>query len=209
MSGKSTPKSTMTGSGRGQNPADAGQDDADTSSRLAHCRVGLPHIDSAERASRRLTILHALNAGADPETIRRACAQKHGMSGELTDEWIRRLKNERAEQFEAERPKFKAEQVARLQSDLAKMRMGEKKPWASIHRHEQLLARIVGTIEPVGVVVSGTVTVREALVAVIQHMDMDAIDEVVREELELVEQAKVARQLTGAVIDADGDLLPS
>ena len=154
-----------------------------------------------ETAERRMLIYQLLNAAADPQQIAKACAERFAMSEQLTKEWIDRVRRERSEQFEADRPRYKSEQVSRLQADLTRMRSQERKPWAAIARHEQLLSAIVGTREPIGVHLGGAVQVREALVAVIQQLEPAALDEIVAEQLELVaaaEQTLALRALPAA-----------
>lgn len=154
------------------------------------------HIPSrAEREERRQVIYQLLNAGADRVTMHRAMAERFNMRPDLVDSLVSAVKHERAEQFEADRPKYKAEQVARLQADLVRMRSKDNRPWGAISRHEQLLARVVGTIEPVAVAITGTINVREALVAVVQHLDADTIDELVLEQMELRARADAAHLL--------------
>jgi len=178
-----------------------------TEAEVAGVRARLPTPE--EREQRRALVYQLLNSGADAATIRRACAERFDMRADLVDELVRKVKAERAEQFEADRGRYKSEQVARLQSDLVRMRAQERKPWGAIARHEQLLARVVGTIEPVGINITGTVSVREALVAVVQHLDTDAIDDIVTEQLELSARARAAALLapapTRTVIDAPID----
>lgn len=156
-------------------------------------RVPPPH----ERALRRATITALLNECAPPETIIEECEKKFGMSSTLTREWIARIKSERSEQFEQDRGKYKAEQVARLQADLTAMRRMKAPPYATIARFEELLIRIVGTAEPVRIENTIKVSVRESIIACIQHMDDDVLDTIAAEQLELEATAKSARALMG------------
>ena len=155
-------------------------------------------VTPAEALDRRATLYGLLNVGADAEQVRAAMMRRHGMTAASVDHLVREARRERAAQFEEDRGRYKSEQVQRLQADLVRMRSQERKPWAAIARHEGLLASIVGTREPVGVRVTGRVDVTDSLAAVIQAMDADAVDDVVREQVELVALARQARLLQAA-----------
>lgn len=142
-------------------------------------------------------IMGALNACLPIPEIITHCESTWGMSEKLIREWIGRIKGERSEQFAEDRPKYKAEQVTRLQGDLAKMRSMPNPPYAAISRHEELLVRIVGTAEPTKVETSVTVNVRSSLMSCIQHMDDGEIDDIAREQLELEATARSVRGLVG------------
>ena len=163
-----------------------------------------------ERSMRRAVITSMLNACEAKDKIIEECRSKFGMSADLTREHIERIKNERSDQFAADRPKYKAEQVARLQADLVKMRGMPNTPFASIARHEELLIRIVGTAEPVKIETTVNVSVRQSLIACIEHLDNDVLDAIAVEQLELEATAKSARALMGmGSLDTVGEAVPA
>jgi len=148
---------------------------------------------AAEMIDRRHDVVSLLNAGATRETICRLLGEKYGVKGERIDRLVDEAMRSRAEAFDKDRARYKSEQVQRLQSDLVRMRSQGKIPWGAVSRHEQLIARVTGTIEPIAVSVSGTIDVREALVAVVQRLDPGEMDAIVMEQLELAEVARAAR----------------
>jgi len=150
-----------------------------------------------ERAMRRATITAMLNACESKERIIEECSKKFGMSAHLTNELIARIRNERGDQFDADRPRYKSEQATRLQASIARMLSKKDPPYGTIARYEEMLMRIVGTAEPVRVETTVNVSVRESLVACIHHMDDDVLDAIAIEQLELEAVAKSARALMG------------
>jgi hypothetical protein len=151
--------------------------------------------DSMELIMRKTVIVRMMNACKTVDEICEVLCER-GMARELVVETINRLKQERWQILEEDRVKMKSEQVARLQADLAIMRTTTPKvPFATIRGHEELIAQLVGTKEPVKQEVSVMVDHRHALWAVIQHMDDSTIEDITHDQLLLENEARSTRAL--------------
>lgn len=156
-----------------------------------------PHPDgllSMEREAlvleRRSLVAGLIDAGASSSQIVAAFAEQYPhlrrdtvrkVATKYTDE----ARKARVNEYRSARSTYKAEQVARLRNDLLRMRAMDRKPWSSIAKHEELLARITGTLEPIGVAVSGSVAVHESLIAVVSKLDPQDVEEMVAEQVAL------------------------
>jgi len=139
---------------------------------------------------RRSLVAGLIDAGASSSQIVAAFAEQYPhlrrdtvrkVATKYTDE----ARKARQEEYRSARSTYKAEQVARLRNDLLRMRAMDRKPWSSIAKHEELLARITGTLEPIGVAVSGSVAVHESLIAVVSKLDPHDVEELVAEQVAL------------------------
>jgi hypothetical protein len=133
-------------------------------------------------AERRAFIARLLNAGAPRSVIVEEVMERYGVAERTAESEITRVRTERADLFEAERKTYKAEQVARLQRDLAEMRASKVKPWKSIANHEALLAKITGTIEPTHVDVNMSLEVTSALALFVGKIDADTFEQMIAEQ---------------------------
>jgi hypothetical protein len=110
---------------------------------------------------------------------------------------------------EADKAHTRAAQIARLTSDLVRLRRDaattstSKGPahaarvgyWRAVEAHEALLARIQGHFAPVKVTVDASLTVRASLVAVIAGMTAEELDALAAEQRVLEAEAAEARRL--------------
>jgi hypothetical protein len=149
--------------------------------------------------------LGLLAAGAPKSMVVATLRTKEGLSrGQAERVFLAVCEVARAE-YEDARPYLKALQVERLQRDLASMRAAGKGrvSYRSVAQHEALLARVLGTLEPVKTEVSVDATVRESLVAVVAGMDRDRMDALVAEQLALEAAAgHLALDVPGEVVRA-------
>jgi hypothetical protein len=132
-----------------------------------------------------------LSSGAPRSLVIRTLREKLGITEGQALAAYGRVCQDAREEFEESRPNLKAEQVARLRTDLAKMRSAKEGTvsYRAIAQHEALLARITGTVEPVKMDVSVEANVREALVAVVGTLSVEEQDQLVAEQLELERKA--------------------
>lgn len=167
-----------------------------TAEQVAWTNIG-PVARESMKLERRTLAASLLDAGASTEQIVKAFLDRYHRQDPV---WVRKVaiqytkeaREARIEEFRIARGAYKAEQVARLRSDLLRMRSMDRKPWSSIAKHEELLARITGTLEPIGVSVTAAVAVQESLVAVIGRMDPATIDAVVSEQVAIEAAARRA-----------------
>jgi hypothetical protein len=163
--------------------------------------------DPLELIMRKTVIVRMMNACKTNDEICEVLCER-GMAREIVIETINRLKQERWQILEEDRVKMKSEQVARLQADLALMReMKPKVPFATIRGHEELIAQLVGTKEPVKQEMSVMVDHRHALWAVIQHMDDSTIEDITQDQLLLENEARSTRALRTSFQDGDRGLI--
>lgn len=93
------------------------------------------------------------------------------------------------EQFEADQPRAKAEQIARLRKDLTRMRTAHNPNWSVINKHEELYSRVAGTQAPVKLAVDVGATVRQSVLAVVASLTEAEQERMIQEQLRLEERA--------------------
>lgn len=103
------------------------------------------------------------------------------MVGEVQESWDHDMKENWAT--------LRASQVARLQQDLAVQRAQLKPRFSDIRGHEELLARITGTLQPIRVEVDVMATLKTSLAAVIVDLSEAEKDQLVAEQMELEDAA--------------------
>ena len=131
----------------------------------------------------------------------------------LTDAQARRdysvVLREWSADYEEDRSLSRAAQIARLTSDLARLRRDAATAstqagvshaaragyWRAVEAHENLLARIQGHMAPVKVQVDASLTVRESLVGVIANMSPEELDALAAEQVAVEADAAEARRL--------------
>ena len=94
-----------------------------------------------------------------------------------------------ADDLTADLPKAKAAQAERLFRDLVRMRSRQEPNFASIARHETLLADLLGTRAPVRIEVDVGLEVRKSLLTVVSGLTAEEQDALVAEQLELESRA--------------------
>lgn len=183
--------------------------------------VRSPETREAMMADRRALVAGLLDSGASVGQITRAIAERYDyltpMSArDVARRYVAEARKARVGEYREAKAAAKAEQVARIKNDLIRMRSCGRPPWSAIAKAEDLLARILGTLEPIGVNVSGSVAVHESLIAVIQRMDPQDVEAIVSEELALEAAAAsagfapptVPTRLLEAKADASEPVLP-
>lgn len=96
--------------------------------------------------------------------------------------------------FEESVAKERPRQIERLRHDLARMRAVQRPSFQAIRGHEELLGRIMGTLQPIRVQVDVMATLRQSVAVVLQDMTEEEKDQLVAEQLEL--EAFAGRSLT-------------
>jgi len=134
-------------------------------------------LTPAEYEARRQTVAQLVALGVTPSQLRRALADQ---GYPVSDAVARREHREVLHAFQQEiaerEPFFRAAQIQRLESDLARWRRDGK--WQAVVQTEALLSRIAGTTAPtrVDVRVAAHVVVREALVEVVSSLSEAELD---------------------------------
>lgn len=106
-------------------------------------------------------IATAMGAGVPRDRIIRAVsALVPDLSETEADKFYSQILRDWRDDYSRESTFHRATQIRRLTNDLVKMRSGAKVPWGAISRHEELLAKITGTMAPLRVAV---LDVREEL----------------------------------------------
>jgi hypothetical protein len=86
----------------------------------------------------------------------------------------------------------RARQVERLRQDLARQRSKANPSFQAIARHEELLGRIMGTLQPIKVEVDVLATLKTSIAMVLVDLTEDEKDRMVQEQLELEAMAGVS-----------------
>lgn len=151
----------------------------------------------------RATIVELLNAGATAEQVVEVMARgvtldprdsadpdatRFPMSSAAVLAFLRELRSDRLAEFDALRAYHKSEQAARLMADLVRMRSQQVKPWNAIARHEELLAKVLGTLEPVSVNLSAQVETRQAIAMVLAKLPDAEVDRLAEQGARIVAQ---------------------
>jgi hypothetical protein len=162
---------------------------------------------AATVAKRRDIVAGLLDAGASTSQIEAALAEEFGyMTPQTTRnvarQYITEARKARVGEYRAAKMSNKAEQVARIRNDLIRMRSMGRVPWSSVAKAEELLARITGTLEPIGVNVSGSVAVHESLLAVIARLEPDDVEHLVAEQV-AIEAAAASVGVTPQALPGD------
>lgn len=105
---------------------------------------------------------------------------------------VARVRESWKEEDERARPFWKARQIRALEDDIRAARA--KKDYTAVARFQQLLAKIMGTEEPVRVEVDVVVT--QAIMQVIGGMTIDQLTEALTEQRALEQDAKRFRAIT-------------
>jgi hypothetical protein len=142
--------------------------------------------DKYATRARKLHILALMTQGAPPSQIVSYCRKQLGMFesdvritiGEIREQWRR----DHDEMMRYAR----AEAVHRIRSDLTKMRARDQSTpgyWRDIRNHEQMLAQIEGTLQPIKVqVLDVDDEMRDAMTRVLGGMDAEAMKNVIDTE---------------------------
>lgn len=155
-------------------------------------------------AKRRAIVAGLLDAGASTSQITAALREEYAYMAPETartvaKKYIGEARKARVGEYRAGKMSNKAEQVARLRNDLIRMRSMERVPWSSVTKAEELLARVTGTLEPIGVNVSGSVAVHESLIAVIARLEPDDVEAMVAEQVAIEAAAASVGVTVGAL----------
>lgn len=187
-----------------------------------------PGAKEAMVVERRALVAGLLDSGASQGQIQRALAEKYGYltpasAKDVARKYVAEARKARAGEYREAKGTVKAEQVARVKNDLIRMRSMDRPPWSAIAKHEDLLARMCGTLEPIGVTLSGSVAVHESLIACVARLDPGDVERLVAEELALEAAALGAghkveslptfgsmddRSSMSAIIDTEGEDVP-
>ena len=156
-----------------------------------------PGAKEAMVVERRALVAGLLDSGASQGQIQRAIAEKYGYltpasAKDVARKYVGEARKARAGEYREAKGTVKAEQVARVKNDLIRMRTMKSPPWSAIAKHEDLLARMCGTLEPIGVTLSGSVAVHESLIACVARLDPGDMERLVAEELALEAAALAA-----------------
>lgn len=147
----------------------------------------------------------ALASGLGLRTATRLILSEHGPSSknaaargwayDKRQVWttLKRLSDEWEQDFKETAAAERARQVERLRQDLARQRAKANPSFQAIRGHEELLGRIMGTLQPIRVEVDVIQSLKVSLAAVIVDMTEDERDALVREQLELEALARSAR----------------
>jgi hypothetical protein len=148
---------------------------------------------------RRQVVLSHMLAATPVSEIVRMCEADFGMSATMTRYIMRDIRIAWRADIEEGSAYAKQEAITRLRRDLASMRAASPKPWRDIRGHENLLAKIEGTMAPIRVnVYDVNEVMRDALAGVLGGMGADEIAEYMGRGYE---QAGGA----GSVIDVVGE----
>jgi hypothetical protein len=114
-------------------------------------------------------------------------AKVRGWSFERRAVWtmLKRLDEEWAADFKEFAGNERPRQAERLRQDLARMRALTRPSFQAIARHEELLARIAGTMQPIRVEVDVMHVVQVSIATVIAELTEAERDRIVAEQLEL------------------------
>jgi hypothetical protein len=144
------------------------------------------NIPAAVTYGRKMHVLKLMLDGHPPFKIAQYCQTLFNMSRTQTNTMVAGIRREWAADLRDQMMHVRDEQIMRLMNDLAEMRSlpSTAKDWTRIRGHEQLLASIQGTIQPVRVaVIDKDVAQRDALTNVINDLlDAGADLEVVEAE---------------------------
>lgn len=141
----------------------------------------LGSVPESVKVARRREIITLMNSGAPYDQV-----ITHGRSLGLSEMRVRELMREIRlawrRDYEEELHTSRAATVRRLRDDLMRMRAQSPKPWSAIRSHENLLAKIEGTMQPVKVqVLDAEETMRDALTQVLGEMNYeDMLQEIAR-----------------------------
>jgi hypothetical protein len=111
---------------------------------------------------------------------------------------IKRISEEWDADFKEFAHNERARQVERLRQDLARQRARANPSFQAIRGHEELLGRIMGTLQPIRVEVDVMASLKVSLAAVIVDLTDDERDAMVREQLELEALARRALPMSTA-----------
>lgn len=153
----------------------------------------LAQVTGAKEAmvvERRALVAGLLDSGASTAQITRAIAEKYdyltpASAKDVARKYVGEARKARAGEYREAKGTIKAEQIARVKNDLIRMRTMARPPWSAIAKHEDLLARMCGTLEPIGVNLSGSVAVHESLMACVARLEPGDVERLVAEELAL------------------------
>ena len=155
--------------------------------------VVAPTVDVIEQDRRHLELVvsTALQSGMGPRTTASLIMEQHKVDGvarwtwEVVYQCINRVQALWLQDFEDNVGTYRARQVERLQQDLARERAKPHPSLVSLRGHEELLARITGTMKPVRVEVDVMATLKHSIAAVIVDLSELEKDAIVAQQLEL------------------------
>lgn len=148
----------------------------------------------------------ALASGLSLHTAAKLINEEHGPGTKLSKSrgyefdrrqvWItlKRIDAELAADLKDTVASERSRQVERLRRDLARMRARSSPPYTAIKQHEELLARLTGTLQPIRVEVDVLHTLKQSLAVVIADMTEADRDRIVAEQLALEARALPAAQ---------------
>lgn len=165
--------------------------------------VSAAKADATQSVRRRELVLRLVATGAPRSVVEQTLREREGVSEAVARGVFLAVAEELREEYEDARPYYKAQQVERLQRDLAQMRAvkpdqktGKSRVnYRNVLAHETLLARVLGTLEPVKQEVSVDATVKESLVAVVAGLSRERMDDLVAEQLALEESVTTTGRL--------------
>lgn len=121
--------------------------------------------------ARRREVLTLMRAGATSDQVVNHCVLNFGMTEHGTRDIMREIRASWRRDYEEEVHSARAATVHRLRDDLVRMRAQTPRPWRDIRGHENLLAKIEGTMQPVKLqVIDSEETMRDALTEVLGEM---------------------------------------
>lgn len=146
----------------------------------------------------------ALASGLSLHTAAKLINEEHGPGSKLSKSrgydfdrrqvWVtlKRIDAELAEDLKGTVANERARQVERLRRDLARMRAKASPPFSAIKQHEELLARLTGTMQPIRVEVDVLHTLKQSIAVVIGDLTEADRDRIVAEQLMLESAAQAA-----------------
>lgn len=139
---------------------------------------------------RRLQVLSLMVKGEPTFNIIEFCQQAFQMSETQTRYIIHDIRTKWRGDMDEQIVFARAEAIMRLRRDLSQMRNVLKPDWASINRHEKLLAKIEGTEQPVKLnVLDGNKAARDAMAAIVGNLSDEDIETFVTLGIEVEEAA--------------------
>lgn len=148
-----------------------------------------PSPDSEARRQQRELAARLLASGLGRGQASQLLSQQLSVSLPIARAVVGAIDREWSDELAEDLPRLKARQLERLQRDVARMRARPDPDYSRIARHEELIAKIGGTMAPVRVAVDVAVEVRASLLAVVAQLTPEEQDAIIAEQLALEARA--------------------
>lgn len=127
---------------------------------------------------REYEVMALLKAAAPLDRIRSHCKATFNIGRDASDRIVHKIRAQWRTEFEAERGTARAAAVNRLRTDLTHMRREAAgvRDYAAITRHEALLAKMEGTMQPVAIaVLDANAEMKDAMTKVLGELNQDDV----------------------------------